>query len=161
MATTRYAPLVGVLHAEVSQAADSLHADQRVGSDVETPQRVECGDAGAQERGRFQRFQLIGDADQNRWRGRRRPRRTRRLPWCPFCGWFFAVHEVTATTPITRSVVSAEVAQADAISDLPSADPVPDGVDDTTISWPGTIGWLGSARMPSTPSTSLWQTPQL
>ena len=58
------AQFVGVLHPEVAQAADSLHADQRVGSDVEIPQRVECGDAGAQKRGRFQRFQLIGDADQ-------------------------------------------------------------------------------------------------
>ena len=34
------AQLVGVLHSEVSQAADSLHADQRIGSDVKTPQRV-------------------------------------------------------------------------------------------------------------------------
>src|SRR5262249_42294050 len=42
-----------------------------------------------------------------------------------------AVHEVTATTPITRAVVTAEVAKADAISDLPGADPVPDGIDDT------------------------------
>jgi hypothetical protein len=41
-----------------------------------------------------------------------------------------AVHEVTATTPITRTVVSAQEAQADAISDLPAGDSVPDRVND-------------------------------
>jgi hypothetical protein len=42
-----------------------------------------------------------------------------------------AVHEVTATTQVTRAVVSAQEAQADAISDLPASDSVPDRVDDT------------------------------
>ena len=68
----------------------------------------------------FQRFQLIRDADQTSGArvddlGVPAVYRGARL-------WLvLAVHEVTATTPVTRSVVSAEEAQADAISDLPGA----------------------------------------
>ena len=88
---------------------------------------------------------LIGDADQTRGAvvddlGVPAVYRRARL-------WLvLAVHEVTATTPITRSVVSAEVAEADAISDVPGADPVPDGVDDTDdlVAGHNRLAWVGT-----------------
>ena len=123
------AELGGVLQAEVAQPADALDGDERAGAGVDLQQRAVGGQAGAQQRGRLERAEPVGDADQPAGPGEgvlrvpavdrgARPR---------LVG---AVDEVAPAAEVALVVLAAQVADADPLADVPGGHAGADGVDD-------------------------------
>ena len=122
--------LGGVLQAEVAQPADPLHGDERPRAGVDLQEGAVGGQAGAQQRGRLERGQPVGDADQAAGPGEGvlRIPAVDRAPRRRLVG---AVDELTPAAEVTLVVLAAQVADADALADAPGGHAGADGVDDT------------------------------
>src|ERR1700751_1778174 len=123
------AQLVRILHTEMTQSTDALDRDQRVGFGLQLLQCVVGGDAGAQQRGGIDRLQGVGNADKPAGAGvdrlgvsTIRVRAGSRL----IC----AVDEIPVAAPDTHAAVTAQKANANAVTDAPSGYLLSEGIDD-------------------------------
>ncbi len=116
------------LHGEMAEAANALNGDDIAGPRAGIAQRVEGGDAGAEQRRRRRGIELVGD------RGKRVDRRDHVIGIAAVivdAGDFeiAAGDEIAAPAAVADEAGAAEPADADALPDLPGGDVGADGVD--------------------------------
>ncbi len=142
----------------MAETADAQNRDQSACARAAAPQRVERRDAGAHQRRRFLRREIIRDPRQSRGTadevigvaavgGHARNRLV------------LAVDQVATPAGPAIAAVAAEPADADSLAHLPAVNAFTDSVDDARTSWPGTTGNVTPGKCPSFAYESLWQTP--
>jgi hypothetical protein len=136
------AQLGGVLQAEVAQAADPLHGDQRTRAAVDPLQRLECRETGAQQRRRLHRRQTIGNPHQAA------APRVDDLGVPAVHGpadlrLVEAVDEIAPPAGPALVALTTEVAHADPLTDLPTRHTVADRIDDADDLVAGNDGLAG------------------
>jgi len=120
--------LTGVLNSEMAEASDTLNCDQLTGARARVAQRVEDGDAGAEERGGFGGGEIVGDC-RYRLGGRDHVLGVAAVVSDARNLSVFAEREVAAAAGFAGKIMASMPADSYALAGLPLRDAFADRVD--------------------------------